>query len=237
LANNKIKTMAGLGGLTKLRKLDLGANRIREMDAHELSGLVSLEELWLGKNKIERIQGLESLTKLRRLDVQSNRLTHVDGLEAQRETLEELFLAHNGIDDGGVEGLKIAFTKLCVLDLGRNKLTTLRPFTHLVSLEELWVSGNLVADFEEVKPLIALVHLETIYLEYNPVQDAHPMYRRMLKDMLAPSLQQIDATPIGHQVVAAVETPEARNRRLQQLVMERALRQQQQEEEAKSAST
>jgi protein phosphatase 1 regulatory subunit 7 len=209
------------------------------MNVNELSGLVNLEELWLGKNKIERIEGLEQLTKLRRLDVQSNRLTHVDGLATQRETLEELFLAHNGIEDDGVEGLKIAFTRLSVLDLGRNKLTSLRHFTHLVSLEELWVSGNLVSDFAEVKPLVALTNLETIYLEYNPVQDTNPMYRRQLKEMLAPSLKQIDATPIGHQVVAAVETPEARNRRLQQLVMERALKQQQQheKEEAKSAST
>ena len=61
LANNKLKTLAGLKGLTKLRKIDLGANRIRIMDADELSGLVNLEELWLGKNKIEKIQGLEKV--------------------------------------------------------------------------------------------------------------------------------------------------------------------------------
>ena len=53
--------MAGLKGLTKLRKIDLGANRIRVMEVEELSGLVNLEELWLGKNKIEKIQGLEKV--------------------------------------------------------------------------------------------------------------------------------------------------------------------------------
>ena len=53
--------MAGLKGLTKLRKIDLGANRIRFMDGDELSGLVNLEELWLGKNKIEKIEGLEKV--------------------------------------------------------------------------------------------------------------------------------------------------------------------------------
>jgi protein phosphatase 1 regulatory subunit 7 len=53
--------MAGLKGLSKLRKIDLGANRIRVMDEEELSGLVSLEELWLGKNKIEEIRGLEKV--------------------------------------------------------------------------------------------------------------------------------------------------------------------------------
>jgi protein phosphatase 1 regulatory subunit 7 len=54
--------MAGLGGLSSLRKIDLGANRIRVMDIQELSGLVNLEELWLGKNKIEEIQGLEKVS-------------------------------------------------------------------------------------------------------------------------------------------------------------------------------
>lgn len=45
-----------------LKKIDLGANRIRVMDANELSGLVNLEELWIGKNKIEKIQGLEKVS-------------------------------------------------------------------------------------------------------------------------------------------------------------------------------
>jgi protein phosphatase 1 regulatory subunit 7 len=53
--------MKGLKHLTHLKKIDLGANRIRVMDEEELSGLVNLEELWLGKNKIEEIQGLEKV--------------------------------------------------------------------------------------------------------------------------------------------------------------------------------
>jgi len=48
--------------LSKLRKIDLGANRIRVMDGEELSGLTNLEELWLGKNKIEKIQGLDKVS-------------------------------------------------------------------------------------------------------------------------------------------------------------------------------
>jgi len=61
LANNKLKSMAGLSALVHLKKIDLGANRIRVMDEKELSGLVNLEELWIGKNKIENIQGLEKV--------------------------------------------------------------------------------------------------------------------------------------------------------------------------------
>lgn len=61
LANNKLKTIEGLGGLKSLVKIDLGANRIRIMDEKELSCLVNLEELWIGKNKIEEIRGLEKV--------------------------------------------------------------------------------------------------------------------------------------------------------------------------------
>ncbi len=53
--------MSGLRHLKHLRKIDLGANRIRVMVEEELSGLENLEELWLGKNKIEKIGGLNKV--------------------------------------------------------------------------------------------------------------------------------------------------------------------------------
>lgn len=61
LANNKLKSIAGLSALVNLKKVDLGANRIRVMEATELAGLTNLEELWIGKNKIEKIEGLENV--------------------------------------------------------------------------------------------------------------------------------------------------------------------------------
>jgi protein phosphatase 1 regulatory subunit 7 len=64
LANNKLKSMTGISSLVHLKKIDLGANRIRIMDEKELAGLVHLEELWLGKNKIEEIRGLETVRSL-----------------------------------------------------------------------------------------------------------------------------------------------------------------------------
>ncbi|KAL7448980.1 hypothetical protein ACHAXS_000180, partial [Conticribra weissflogii] len=115
IAQNKIKSMSGLRHLKHLRKIDLGANRIRVMVEEELSGLENLEELWLGKNKIEKIGGLNKLTKLRRLDLQSNRLTKIENLTGQVDTLEELYLAHNGIDNEGAKcetGLALPFSKL-----------------------------------------------------------------------------------------------------------------------------
>jgi len=238
LANNKIKTMAGLGGLTQLRKIDLGANRIRIMDSEELSGLQNLEELWIGKNKIECIQGLEKLTKLRRLDVQSNRLTTIDNLQSQVDTLEELYLAHNGITNEGASqsptGLALPFTQLSTLDLSRNRITNTKPFAHLEALEELWLSGNKVTTFEDIEPLHKLgtadnACLDGIYLEYNPVADDFE-YRKKLVEII-PCLKQIDATMVGglaaHGITGSsgggrAETVESQLRRYQTQVVEQA---------------
>jgi protein phosphatase 1 regulatory subunit 7 len=233
LANNKLRDIAGLKGLSQLKKLDLGANRIRVMDPDELCGLVNLEELWIGKNKIEMIQGLEPLTKLRRLDVQSNRLTTIENLSSQCATLEELFLSHNAITTEGASiatGLGQEFEQLSIIDLSRNRLTTCQPFAHLNTLEELWVSGNKIASFTDVEPLRGITGLETIYLEYNPLQ-SEPLYRKKLAEIL-PSLKQIDANMIGYVPYVApatstlppriAETEEQRLRRLQDMVVARA---------------
>jgi hypothetical protein len=248
IANNKLKSMAGLKNLVHLRKLDLGANRIRVMDADQLGNLVNLEELWLGKNKIERIQGLEGLVKLRRLDIQSNRLEVIEGLTTQTATLEELYLSHNGITVEGATtptGLQLTFPKLSVLDLCRNRLTNASPFAHLTSLDELWLSGNEISSMDDVQCLEPLgKSLDTIYLEYNPLQANDPLYRKRIAALL-PSLTQIDANQIqqvGYNNVPSVaattasaqaatktkpsvyETDEVKAKRLQDEAIERARR-------------
>ena len=198
MANNKLKHIQGIEQLTSLRKIDLGANRIRKIPANQFANLKCLEELWLGKNKIEVIEGLENLTSLRRLDVQSNRLTAIENLTSQVDTLEELYLAHNGISNEGAireSGLQLSFQKLTTLDLSRNRLTSCLPFSKLVTLNELWISSNEIASFEDVQPISVLTELNEIYLEHNPIyQDFE--YRKKLKEII-PSLNQIDANMIS----------------------------------------
>lgn len=199
IAQNKIKCIKGLKQLKHLRKMDLGANRIRSIDEEEMSGLVNLEELWLGKNKIEHIRGLSKLTKLRKLDLQSNRLTRIENLCGQVDTLEELYLSHNAIDVVGAmceTGLALPFVQLSTIDMTRNRLTDTSPFAHLTSsLTDLWISGNDIKTFEDIEPLRGLTQLDSLYLEMNPV-DKDFEYRMKLAKMI-PSLTQIDANTIG----------------------------------------
>ena len=150
----------------------------------------------------------KQLTKLRRLDIQSNRLTKIENLETQLETLEELYLAHNGIDNEGIaSGSFPIFPNLSVLDLSRNRLTSIpAEFAKLPCLEELWLSGNNMQSMEDVHTYRDTLAeqgelnggsavLETIYLEYNPLA-SDVEYRKKLTEWF-PSLKQIDATMIG----------------------------------------
>lgn len=248
LANNKIKEVKGLSKLHKLRKLDLGANRIRTMphDTDEEEFSSTLEELWLGKNKIEVIQGLEKLEKLRRLDVQANRLTAIDGLTTQVDTLEELYLSHNAIDNTGASqptGLALPLSKLTVLDLSKNRISSTEPFAHLMtSLEELWLSSNNIENFEQLKYIslaaasginvgeIQQQRLQGIYLEFNPVSEEFE-YRKHLAELIGPSLETIDGVRIsGYNVLnqpGAFVSLEDQLRMFQEQAIERARRQQQ----------
>ena len=210
-----------------LRKIDLGANRIRVLDEEEMSGLENLEELWLGKNKIEHISGISKLTKLRKLDLQSNRLTRIENLYGQVDTLEELYLSHNAIDVLGAScetGLALPFTQLGTIDMTRNRLTDTSPFAHLTSLTDLWISGNDIKSFDDIEPLRGLTELDSLYIEMNPV-DKDFEYRMKLAKMI-PSLTQIDANKIGglgqHGYMPTQPALAERMRQMQDLVIKKA---------------
>lgn len=168
--------------------------------------------------------------------MQSNRLTKIENLTSQQETLEELYLAHNAIDDEGAfqpTGLQLSFPNLNVVDMCRNRLTSTSAFAHLEGLEELWISGNLIEAFDDVASLRDAPNqkLETVYLEYNPVASEFE-YRKRLAEWI-PSLKQIDATLIGglaahgypsaaRPSAAPIETMEQQLRRLQDKAIQRA---------------
>ena len=199
-----------LSGLENLEELWLGKNKIERIEGLGKVGALMLAVCVVFLLEVFYICILSffvltihslvpyQLTKLRRLDVQSNRLTKIENLTSQVDTLEELYLAHNGIDVEGAScetGLALPFTQLNTIDLSRNRLTNTTPFAHLKSLTDLWISGNEIKTFEEVEPLTALTELDGVYLEYNPVASEFE-YRKKLAEMI-PSLTQIDANMIG----------------------------------------
>lgn len=107
---NKISHIEGLEPLaSSLTYLELGGNKLRvrlravscrqrAQRIENLSSLVNLTQLWLGKNKITRLEGLDALVKLRTLSIQSNRIVKLEGLDKLVE-LEELYISHNGLTE------------------------------------------------------------------------------------------------------------------------------------------
>ncbi|KAH7106547.1 hypothetical protein BKA62DRAFT_608825, partial [Auriculariales sp. MPI-PUGE-AT-0066] len=186
---NKIARIDNLSTFVSLKTLELGGNRIRQIE--NLDGLVNLEELWLGKNKISRLENLSALTKLRILSIQSNRITKLENLDAL-SSLEEFYISHNGVEV--LEGLTHN-TQLRTLDVSANRLKAIENIAHLAQLEELWASSNAIPDLAGLQRECAgLQQLQTVYFEHNPAQRADMVgYRR--KMMLAlPQIKQIDAT-------------------------------------------
>ncbi|XP_072474911.1 protein phosphatase 1 regulatory subunit 7 isoform X2 [Notamacropus eugenii] len=186
LVNNKISKIENISNLQQLRMLELGSNRIRAIE--NIDSLTNLDSLFLGKNKITKLQNLDALSNLTVLSMQSNRLTKIEGLQ-NLVNLRELYLSHNGIEV--IEGLENN-NKLTMLDIASNRIKKIENISHLTELQEFWMNDNLIDSWSDLDELKGAKHLETVYLERNPLQK-DPQYRR--KIMLAlPTIRQIDAT-------------------------------------------
>jgi len=187
LAANKFRTIENVDRLNELIKLDLGANRLREIPSLP----PNIKHLFLGKNRIESISGLEALKDLRVLDVQSNRLTSLKNAFSESQAhLSELYLAHNAIGQdlsaSDLEPLKALGT----IDLSHNRITTLNPFAPLHALEDLWLSYNQVPSLDAIAAIVHLP-LACIYLEHNPCA-IEPRYVTFLRETFS-NINQIDA--------------------------------------------
>lgn len=94
--DNKINKIGNLNHLTNLVFLDLAFNVIKEVEPGCLDGLVNLKKLFLGANKIKKMQGFEKLLQLETLDCGDNRIRKIEGIE-NLVHLRELHLAKNKI--------------------------------------------------------------------------------------------------------------------------------------------
>ncbi|SMN18720.1 similar to Saccharomyces cerevisiae YKL193C SDS22 Conserved nuclear regulatory subunit of Glc7p type 1 protein serine-threonine phosphatase (PP1) [Maudiozyma saulgeensis] len=190
---NKISKIENLNTLTELKNLELGGNNIQGIDPDSFKNLNKIEEIWLGKNSIPRLINLHHLKSLKILSIQGNRLKKLEGLE-ELENLEELYVSNNHI--AKIEGLENN-KKLKIIDITSNKITKLENLNHLKDLTDIWASFNQIDQrFEEIgEELKECIHLDTIYLEGNPVQkNNETAYRRKLILNLPKSLEKIDAT-------------------------------------------
>ena len=194
LSSNKITDVEGVFHFYKLKMLELGSNRIRSVPV-QISALVNLQELWLGKNKIASMS-LPPLPALRHLSLQNNRLESWEpAFFRNLAGLTHLYLGHNNLPDLPDEFALL--TSLIEVDLVRNAITQIKPIPELQNLEELWLNDNQIDDLTQIANLSSFPSLKTIYLERNPIQDlgnkqAEERYREAILQAV-PYIQQLDA--------------------------------------------
>ena len=192
LSNNRLDNCTGLAGVAStLQLLELGSNRLRDLSP--LPAMPLLEELYLGRNRLTDVASaqFQLMPRLRVLALMSNRLQTCEGLRNVPNTLEELYLGHNGLHS--VDGLQ-HLAQLRVLDLAGNQLKSLEGLCPLVSIEDLWCNDNEVPEWSEVDMLRVLPRLTCLYLERNPIwhPDRVPIYKEKVLTIL-PNLRQLDS--------------------------------------------
>ena len=77
-----------------------------------------------------------------------------------------------------------------IVSLSVNKIRTLRPFSNLSKLRELYLRRNLIANLNEIKYLIHCENLSVLWLSENPICN-NPNYRAVVICIL-PQLQKLD---------------------------------------------
>ncbi len=140
-----IANIAGLEYCTNLQKLILDSNPLIR-DLSPLTGLTSLQELYLFFNSLSDISPLTGLENLEVLSLEDNYISDLSPL-------------------AGLENLR-------VLSLEDNYMSDISPLAGLVNLEWLHLANN---DVSDLSPLAGLAKLRFLELSFNKVSDISPL--------------------------------------------------------------
>jgi Leucine-rich repeat (LRR) protein len=151
------------------------AMRFRESEAYiELNGKkysTELTVLLLNNQELtdSELARLSEMKNLKILDLSGNNLVSLDWCVADIETLEELILANNNIEN--ISQIK-RFPNVKILDISDNEITDLSSIEKLSKLYLLRAGNNQIAD---ITKLTNLNNLQWLYLEHNHIKDISPL--------------------------------------------------------------
>ncbi len=103
------------------------------------------------------------------------------------QNIRNLNLWGNDLED---LGLLREMPNLEVLSISVNRITSLRDFSHSMSLQELYLRKNQIADLSEIRHLTDLPNLRVLWLSDNPCAQV-PNYRTIVIKYL-PRLEKLD---------------------------------------------
>nr|XP_057931063.1 leucine-rich repeat and IQ domain-containing protein 1 isoform X2 [Doryrhamphus excisus] len=189
LSHNSITRVAGLGSLRRLQQLSLDHNQL--ISTKGLKDLCTLLHLDCSHNHLASVEGLEDNVLLNVLDLNSNSLTEPPALH-NHVLLRELHLDDNSISS--LQGLAACWLPLLqTLTVAHNRLTHLPPMSAAVSLSNLDLRFNCLADVKNVCLSLEGCHsLKEVHLTGNPLQQ-ESSWRSTLQRAIS-SLRTIDMT-------------------------------------------
>ena len=166
--------LAGLKGLTRLRKLDISATEVGDLGLQHLAGLTTLTELSLDGSQVsdKGIASLSKLTELRKL-ILSNTYVEGPGVKnlAGLQRLRELRFTSSPLRDEAVETL-LKLPALTHLSLAYTDLTGkgVAQLAGARALTELDLSGVDIDD-EGLNAIGSLSNLSALYLRDGRFDD------------------------------------------------------------------
>lgn len=123
MGRNKLTNMS-LPLLPRLTKCSLQNNRIREWDEAIVDNCPQLQELYLSFNRLTEIPAfINKMKNLSILDLGNNKISKVH-VDVANESIEEVWLNHNQIEDDSEVIALQSFKKLQVLYLEHNPIHT-----------------------------------------------------------------------------------------------------------------
>lgn len=162
VCNSAVKTINDVLLCDKVHKEFDGGN-----DVGESWTWIKLIKLDLSWNEIKEIdKSVKLAPNLRQLIMDGNQLDSIDNINFA-PNLTHLCLSANKISLN--DCLKEKLNNIVELNLSRNKIATLRPFSRLFTLRNLDVSYNRIAEFSEIQFLTDLPNLECLVLSGNPL--------------------------------------------------------------------
>ena len=133
----------------KVTELDLQNESIRKTS--DLGRFMSLRVVDLAHNRLCSLKGFSCLRELRHLSIEGNSTVHLDGLSMLKE-LRWLNVRGCGLSQLSIASFK-TLSKLAVINMEDNDITSLCALAQCVSLRELHVGGNKLDDIREITAL------------------------------------------------------------------------------------
>ncbi len=183
-----LSTTAQLSQLTKLVKLNINNNAVRNISA--ITQMTNLKELYMQRNALNDLTAVVSCTNLEILDISYNAVTDIVPI-SKLTNLKALNISQNEIQDlsalselkdldilsatdnqiSDISALK-ACTKLTVVDISGNQIGTLDALSSHINITYLKFAHNQVTELPKWDSSAAFV---TIDGSYNQISDLTPL--------------------------------------------------------------